>query len=55
MYAIKKINGLWRVVTVSNERIIFSSAVRLNCRDFITEGLGIKIEKPVKQTEEQTT
>jgi hypothetical protein len=42
MYAIKKINGLYRVVMASNDKILFSSAVRLNCKDFLRESLGVE-------------
>lgn len=41
MYKIIKLNGLYRVVTVSNQRVLFSSAKRANCKDFLVESLGI--------------
>lgn len=52
MYTIAKIGGLYRVVTISNQRILFSSARRINCKDFMRESLGIDDTK--KEQAEQT-
>jgi hypothetical protein len=51
LYSIVKLGGLYRVITVSNERILFSSAQRINCKDFMRESLGYEPNKPGKQTE----
>lgn len=37
LFKIVKIGGLYRVVTVSSETVIFSSARRINCKEFIAE------------------
>lgn len=38
-YSIKKIDGLWRVITEPSGTIWFSSSSKANCRDWITNCL----------------
>jgi hypothetical protein len=43
LYKIVKLDGMYRVVTASNNKVLFSSARRINCKDWLREILGVEL------------